>query len=96
GSLKSPAPEKSKEKIPEQKTAKAKLSYAEKKEYDQIEENILKLEEEVRNLNHQLEKTPQSPEQLQLICTQIGLAETRIEQLYLRWEELDKKQKETL
>ncbi|HUD02025.1 MAG TPA: ABC-F family ATP-binding cassette domain-containing protein [Rhabdochlamydiaceae bacterium] len=90
-SLKSPSLEKPKEKIPAEKTAKAKLSYAEKKEYDQIEVDILKLEKEVRNLNHELEKTPQSPEQLQLICTQIGLAETRIEQLYLRWEELERK-----
>ncbi len=92
-SLKNPAAEKQKEKKQQQKAEKIKLSYAEKKEYDQIEESILKLENEIKNLNHELENTSQSPEQLQLICTQVGLAETRIEQLYIRWEELEKKQK---
>ncbi len=91
-SLKAPSKPKLEEKKPEQKTPKVKLSYAEKKEYDQIEGTIKKLEEEVRNLNHQLENGPQNPDQLQLICTQIGLAETRIEQLYLRWDALEKKQ----
>jgi ATP-binding cassette subfamily F protein uup len=94
-SLKTPAAkQRQEEKKQQQKSTKTKLSYNEKKEYDQIEETIQKLEEEVRNLNHQLEGGPQNPEQLQLICTQIGLAETRIEQLYLRWDELEKKQQE--
>jgi len=74
------------------KTPKTKLSYAEKKEYDQIEGMISNLENEIKALNHQLETSPQTPEELQLLCTQIGLAETRIEQLYLRWDELEKKQ----
>jgi ATP-binding cassette subfamily F protein uup len=92
-SLKTPSQKaKQEEKKAEQKTTKIKLSYHEKKEYDQIEGTIHKLEEEVKNLNHQLETAAQNPEQLQLICTQIGLAETRIEQLYLRWDELEKKQ----
>lgn len=84
------SPNKAPEKKPDPKPIQSKLSYAEKKEYDQIEANILKLEEEVRNLSHILED-PQNPEQLQFTCSQIGLLETRIEQLYLRWEELDKK-----
>ncbi len=90
-SLKKPT-SKQEEKKSQQKSQKSKLSYAEKKEYDQIEETIKKLEQEVKNLNHDLESSPQNPEQLQLICKQIGLAETRIEQLYLRWDELEKKQ----
>ncbi len=91
-SLKAPPKPKLEEKKPEQKITKVKLSYAEKKEYDQIDGTIQKLEKEVRALNHQLESGPQNPDQLALICTQIGLAETRIEQLYLRWDELEKKQ----
>jgi ATP-binding cassette subfamily F protein uup len=91
-SLKSSALEsKSKEKRPEAKTSKIKLSYAEKKEYDQIEETILKVEEEIKRRNLELEEASANPERLQTICTEIGLAETRLEQLYLRWEELDKK-----
>lgn len=92
-SLKAPASKpKIEEKKTDQKSNKPKLSYNEKKEYDQIETQILQLEEEVRNLNRELESSAKNPEQLQLICTQIGLAETRIEQLYLRWDELEKKQ----
>ncbi|MDP1834451.1 MAG: ABC-F family ATP-binding cassette domain-containing protein [Chlamydiales bacterium] len=84
--------EKSGEK-PKKDNKPAKLSYAEKREFDQIEGTVAKLEEEVRKLNQLLEsaEVAQSPQRLQEICTSIGLAETQIEQLYLRWDELDKK-----
>jgi ABC transport system ATP-binding/permease protein len=90
----SPTQAKPKEKKPELVPTKAKLSYAEKKEYDQIEGNIGQLENEVRELNAMLEDAEicQSPDRLQTICNQIGLTEIQIEQLYLRWEELNKKQ----
>ena len=72
---------------------KAKITYAEKLEYEQIEGRITQLEEEVRLLNCALENPAlaEKPEQLQTLCSQIGLAENQIEQLYLRWEELEKK-----
>ncbi len=84
-----PKEEKKKDAAPE----KRKLSYAEKKEYDQIEGKILELEAELQTLNRALEdpSISQNPDQLQTLCTQIGLTENRIEQLYLRWEELEKK-----
>lgn len=69
---------------------KSKLSYLEKKEYEAIEGKITKLEDEVKTLNQSLETT-QDPQKLNEICKAIGLAETQIEQLYLRWEELDNK-----
>jgi putative ABC transport system ATP-binding protein len=86
-------PVKAKEEKPTRAPSKAKLSYAEKKEYEQMEEKILKLEEEVRQLNLKLEspEIAQNPQELQIVCSQIGLLETRIEQHYLRWEELEKK-----
>jgi len=93
-SFTSPAAQsKSKEKKQEAPLPKTKLSYAEKKEYEQIEAKILKHEEEVRALNLLLENSEisQNQENLQALCTQIGLAEAQIEQLYLRWEELDHK-----
>lgn len=73
--------------------SKTKLTYAEKKEYDQIERKISQLEEKVQGLNLQLEdpQIAQVPEQLQLLCTEIGLAENQIEQLYIRWAELAQK-----
>jgi ATP-binding cassette subfamily F protein uup len=82
-----PVPEKT------QTPKKTSLSYLEKKEYDQIEGNIAKLEEEVKALNHLLAKPEiaENPQRLAEICTTIGLTENRIEQLYLRWEMLEQK-----
>ncbi len=91
-SLKTPLPqEKSKEKKKGLPAPKPKLSYAEKKEYEEIEGKILKLEEEVRMFNHQLGEldVAQNSTRLSEICTAIALAETKIEQLYLRWQQLD-------
>jgi ABC transport system ATP-binding/permease protein len=71
---------------------KSSLSYSEKKELEGIERKITKLEVEVRSLNHLLEEREiaENPVRLSEICTAIGLIETQIEQLYLRWEELEK------
>ena len=73
---------------------KSKLSYAEKKEYEQIENKILKLEDKIKELNLQLEnpELAQNSASLAELCTEISLHETQIQQLYLRWEELEKKQ----
>lgn len=87
-------PQKPKEKKQEAPPApKVKLSYNEKREYEQIEPKIAQIEEDLKNLNHLLEKdeVTQNPERLSEVCTAISLAENQIEQLYLRWEELDKK-----
>ncbi len=90
----SPPKPKEKEKRSESSSSKGKLSYGEKREYDQIEEKIGKLEEEVQSLNRLLEDSAiaQNPVRLQEICSAVALAENQIEQLYLRWDELDKKQ----
>jgi ATP-binding cassette subfamily F protein uup len=92
-----PVPQKPKEKKIEQPApVKKKLSYLEKKEFDEIEGKILTVEEEIKKLNHLLEEPEiaENSQRLSEICTAIGLAETKIEQLYLRWEELDKKQRD--
>lgn len=69
---------------------KQSLSYMEKKELEGIERKITKLEEEVRSLNHLLEEKEIAENSVRLteICTAIGLVETQIEQLYIRWDEL--------
>jgi ATP-binding cassette subfamily F protein uup len=74
------------------KHPKASLSYLEKKELERIEIKITELESEVRSLNHLLEEKEiaENPARLSEICIAIGLVETQIEQLYLRWEELEK------
>lgn len=87
--------EKPKEKKQDSPVTKIKLSYAEKKEFDQIEGKIMQLEEKVSQLNLSLQapELALNPERLQTLCTEVGLAENQIEQLYLRWEELEKKQR---
>lgn len=73
--------------------SKSGLSYQEKKELEGIEPKIIQCEEKVRSLNHLLEEKEiaENSARLSEICTAISLAETEIEQLYLRWEELEKK-----
>ncbi len=81
------------EKQKESTPTKGKLSYKEKQEYEQIESKMAKLEEEVKQLNQLLEsdEIAKDPNRLAEVCTSIGLAENQIEQLYLRFDELNKK-----
>lgn len=60
-----------------------------KKDDAAIEKKILQKEEEVRALNHRLEQIADDPKALSEICTQIGILETQIEQLYLQWAKPD-------
>ncbi len=90
------APSKPKEKKADLPSpTKGKLSYMEKKEFEEMEGKIFKLEEEICNLNHLLEKPEiaENPQKLAELCRAIGIAETQMEQFYIRWDELDKKLK---
>lgn len=75
------------------KVDKVKISYQEKKEYGQIEGKISKLEEDIKELNLLLESSEitEDPKRLKEVCNAVALAETQVESLYLRWEELEKK-----
>lgn len=86
---------KPKEEKKENPAPKTKLSYLEKREYEQMEVEISKLEEEVKQLNQQLEDplVAQDAPKLNELCALVALKETQIERLYVRWEELDQKQK---
>lgn len=92
-SLKPTSTQKLKGNKKESSAPKVKLSYAEKKEYDQIEQKIASLENEIQKLNSVLVEpaTIQDPQRLQETCSAIGINENQLEKLYLRWEELDKK-----
>lgn len=87
-------PKKSKE--PTRSPKKQKPSYREKVEYKEIEGKIAQLEEEMRELNDRLADPliAENPELLEETCTALSLGETKIEQLYLRWLELEEKFKE--
>ena len=89
-----PSAPQTKEKKKEQTQPKNKLSYTEKQEYEKMEGNIAKLEVEVKELNHLLEKTEVAKDMQKLseVCKAISIVETQIEKLYLRWDELEKKQ----
>ncbi|MBM3201401.1 MAG: ABC transporter ATP-binding protein, partial [Chlamydiae bacterium] len=69
------------------------LTYQEKKELESIERKITKSEEKVKELNALL-GSPEIAEDLSRlteIWNTIHLTETQIAELYLRWEELEKK-----
>jgi ATP-binding cassette subfamily F protein uup len=86
---------KEEKKLPEREKEKSKpkLSYLEKKEFEGIEGKIIQLEEEIKKLNHLLEQPEVAADSVQLneICQKVALAENQIEQLYLRFEELGKR-----
>ncbi len=91
-----PAPAIEKEKVKKEirsEKSTPKLSYLEKKELDGIEPQIAKLEADVQELNSILQKPEiaENAAKLNEVCHAIGLLENKIEQLYLRFEELDKK-----
>ena len=70
---------------------KAALSYTEKKEYQGIEGKISKLEKKGQEMTKLLESNTLSQEELTKTCEAIALVDTQIEQLILRYEELDSK-----
>lgn len=72
-----------------------KLTYQEKKELEQMETKIGKVEAEIKGFNEKLldPLLADHPQKLQEICTQLSLAETELEQLFIRWDQLEKKQR---
>ena len=85
------APTEKKSKTPQ---VAPKLSSSERNELRQIEMKISQFEKEIQGLNHLLEDVTiaQNPARLEEVCRAVALAENQVEQLYLRWEELEKKQ----
>lgn len=74
---------------------KGRLSYMEKKEYEEIEGKIAKLEKEISDLNVLLEvdAIAQNAQKLADVCQAIGVAQNQIEQLFVRWDWLEQKLK---
>lgn len=74
-----------------------KLTYSEKREWDQMEDNILKTEQEIQLLQQQVQEAGISdPIQLQQLCQNLDLKQTHLDNLYKRWEELENKTKANL
>ncbi|NGX34748.1 MAG: Energy-dependent translational throttle protein EttA [Candidatus Anoxychlamydiales bacterium] len=70
-----------------------KITYSEKKEYEDIENNIPKLEQEISNLNTLLNQKDviENKDRLAEVCRELASLENEIERLYIRWNELDRK-----
>ncbi len=83
------------EKKPARKSTKARptLSYKDKFELEHIEENILQAEEIAADLTLRVQ-TPEVIKDTALlrdICAQLEQAQSKVQQLYSRWEELEEK-----
>lgn len=70
-----------------------KLSYKEKKELEQMESAIIKVETEIEQLHLKMEEenTKNNLAELQLLCKKIEIAQHELERLFHRWQELDSK-----
>jgi ATP-binding cassette subfamily F protein uup len=70
-----------------------KLSYAERKEMEQMEDTILAVETEIKDLEDQAEEYTKAGNskvnELQVVCKQLGEAQARLEKLFHRWQDLD-------
>lgn len=67
------------------------ITYAEKRELEQIEQTIVELEKRLEHYSQLLQELAQEPIKLQEICQASALAQLEIDRLYSRWEELDRK-----
>lgn len=70
-----------------------KMTYAEKKEWEQMESNITKSEEEIRTLQDQIEAGIENSQKLQELCELLGKKQEKLDFLYSRWEILENKMK---
>lgn len=71
-----------------------KMSYSEKREWEKMEESILKLEVEIERLHAEVQNpfVANQPEKLQEACQALDIKQKELERLFNRWEELEKKQ----
>jgi ATP-binding cassette subfamily F protein uup len=77
--------------IPDKKKKAGKLSYLDQREYDQIEEKIMAVEDEQGRLQALMEapETISDPERLHGCWVALAEVEGRVTQLYDRWHELE-------
>ena len=71
-----------------------KMSYSEKREWDQMEGKILALEKEIEALQTQIHdpQDASQTEKLQQLCHELDVKQQALEQLFHRWQELESKQ----
>jgi len=86
-------PEPPKKKPLKKSTKPGRLGYLDQLEYDQMEEKILAAEELCEKLEKQIEDPALAadPDKLQNVWEQLDQARSEVEQLYARWDELERK-----
>jgi ATP-binding cassette subfamily F protein uup len=75
------------------KASSKKMNYSEKREWDQMEQKILEIEEEIGKLQKQVENPSVSsdPIKLQEVCQRLDSKQMDLDRLYQRWAELEAK-----
>lgn len=76
------------ERISNEKPRKRKLSYMEKKEWNEIEDQIMALEEEVESYKQEIIEAGSDIEKVQKLFLAQQQAEDKVNEKMLRWEEL--------
>ncbi len=76
---------------PQAAAGKKKLSYHEQREWDAMEQNILEAEQELAVWEAKIQESASDPEPLMEACRSAEAARARVEALYARWAELEKK-----
>lgn len=71
-----------------------KMSYAEKREWEQIEGKIMQIEKEIEHLQQAIHDPAQAqlPSQLQQLCQELDTKQKTLDHLYHRWQILELKQ----
>jgi ABC transport system ATP-binding/permease protein len=69
----------------------SKMTYAEKREWEQIETNILQIEQEIKHLERDLQDplVMTIPLKMQQMCEALNHKQHALEKLYERWQELE-------
>jgi ATP-binding cassette subfamily F protein uup len=70
-----------------------KMTYSEKREWEQMEEKILQLEKDISALEKRVHdpKINDEPEKLQIACAELDQKNKTLDALFQRWEELEAK-----
>jgi len=86
-----------KESSPPSAERSTKMTYSEKREWEQMESKILETEKEIDTLHSYLEDPVivNDPSKLQHFCHEMDLKQKELDNLYKRWEELEIKQKKS-
>lgn len=84
-----------KETSPNPEQRPKKLSWAEKNEWEQMENNIVTLELEINQLQMQIQSQSMDAVQLNELCSHLGTKQSALEELFKRWEYLEEKIKQT-